>query len=324
MAHLSIFFSFVGAHGMIGKGIMLEEATRVPMIMSFPGQIPANVTVKEPVGHMGIFATIMDYLGVSHLDKSDGKTLRRYIEQTSWNGDGYDDRIIVSELEKRIPLSANELSGKLGDIPNLMIRKGDWKLILPKNSESPVVNMMYRLDEDPYEENNLLGSKGQSASDLEIGKAEYLKILLIEWMERMDGPDKLYSDNKYNLGEGSGDIGEIRQRRDWKTVNYWQSDTSLSFGRPVLVDGEYKRNEFLYFGRTNSGTTTIASITVAGPDASYFTVSPGSATLGQNESVKITVSFVSDEEVSIASLDAKIEVQNSVNGVRTIPIVGEF
>lgn len=119
----------------IGKGIMLEEATRVPLIVSFPGQIPAGRIVKEPVSHIDLFATIMDYTGASTLHRSDGTSLRRYIEKRSWN-ERYDERVAVVELDKRIPINDNKFSGRLGDIPNLMIRSGNYKLALPKNAES--------------------------------------------------------------------------------------------------------------------------------------------------------------------------------------------
>ena len=52
---------------------------------------------------------------------------------------------------------------------------------------------------DPGEVNNLLGLNGPSASHVTVGKAEHLKALLVEWMKRMDGDEKFYSDNKYHL-----------------------------------------------------------------------------------------------------------------------------
>lgn len=300
---------------------MLEEASRVPLIMSFPGQMPAGKIVNEVVGHMDIYATIMDYLGVSNLDESDGSSLRRYIDDESWN-ENFQEDIVVVELEKRIPLAANRLTGSLGNIPNFMIRKGDIKLILPKNSESLVTDMMYDLSKDPYETNNLLGRRIDQVDDSIIGQAEYLKILLQEWMVRMDGPKKYYSDNKYNLFEGSGDIAEIRQRRTWKRLDLWQSHQSLDFGKPVLVDAKWRRNEYLYFGRTTEGTTVIQSIVVKGNDAEYFTVSPTQASLSQNEHVRVKVAFESDTEFDISSVKAWVEVQTNLGNNLVIRING--
>lgn len=47
----------LGAHGRVGKGNLFEEAIRVPMVMSFPGEIPAGRVVNQPVTHIDVFAT---------------------------------------------------------------------------------------------------------------------------------------------------------------------------------------------------------------------------------------------------------------------------
>jgi len=135
----------LGAHGMRNKFNMLEEATRVPMIMSMPGRMPANTFVKEPVSQIDIFATLLDYLQASEYDDSDGKSLRRFIEKKSWN-EFYDERTVVVELDNRFPImNANAYDGDLGGIPNFMIRKGNYKLILPRRANSDVIDMMYNL-----------------------------------------------------------------------------------------------------------------------------------------------------------------------------------
>jgi arylsulfatase A-like enzyme len=47
----------LGAHELRGKGNLYEEATHVPLIMSFPGEIPSVKVVSEPVSHLDVFAT---------------------------------------------------------------------------------------------------------------------------------------------------------------------------------------------------------------------------------------------------------------------------
>jgi len=75
---------------------------------------------------------------------SDGKSLRRHIEGTSFN-QFYDESAVVCELDERIPKSAVEFDKEVGGIPNFMVRKGPWKLMLPKLRDSPVIDMMYHL-----------------------------------------------------------------------------------------------------------------------------------------------------------------------------------
>jgi len=112
-------------------------------------------------------------------DRSDGESLRRHIDRQDYNKN-YDDGAIVAEVEK----VGKALRGKSGTIPNFMIRHKKYKLIMPKTANSKVIDMLYHLGRDPSEERNLLGKNGQSASDRAVGKAEHLRILLIDWMDR--------------------------------------------------------------------------------------------------------------------------------------------
>ena len=119
----------------------------MPMVMRFPDRIAAGKVVTEPVSQIDIFSTIMDYLQVpSQYDPSDGKSLRRYIEQQSFN-EFYDERTAIVELDNRLPVrnGNNEYEGSLGGIPNLMIRHRNFKLIVPRRASSNVIDMMYNL-----------------------------------------------------------------------------------------------------------------------------------------------------------------------------------
>lgn len=96
--------------------------------------MPAGAVVKQPVSHLDVFSTILDYMGASQYDNSDGRSLRRFVENTSFN-QFYDEASVVVELDDRWPTGNYQLSGELGAIPNFLIRNGQWKLILPKVSK---------------------------------------------------------------------------------------------------------------------------------------------------------------------------------------------
>jgi hypothetical protein len=68
----------------------------------------------------------------------------------------------------------------------LMIHKGPYKLMLHKMASSNRLDMMVNLTADPFELNNLVGEKGMSGDDDFLSKAEHLRCLLLEWMERMN------------------------------------------------------------------------------------------------------------------------------------------
>jgi arylsulfatase A-like enzyme len=128
----------MGSHGMHGKGVFYEEATRVPLILFNRAHFPPSAegrVVKVPVSHLDVHATILDYLDASTYDVGDGSSLRRFIENTSYN-QLYDESVVVSELDGQFPASDTKLSGRLGKRTAFMVRKGSYKLILPRLATS--------------------------------------------------------------------------------------------------------------------------------------------------------------------------------------------
>lgn len=312
----------LGAHAMRGKSNMLEEAVRVPLVMAFPGQIQPGSTYNGSVGLIDLFSTIMDYAGASEYDQSDGLSLRRFIDGTSYNAE-YDEGVVVSELNERYPVSNGKgWTGFLGEEPNFLVRQGDYKLIITKKANSSNIDMMYDLVNDPYEMKNLIGKRGYKAPLQVIGKAEHLKALLVEWMVRNNGGSAgYYSKNKYNGHEGRGDITEITDRRTWRSVGYWQSDYQLVFGAPAFVGGRYVRYEYLYIGRTKPGTLSVTAISIEGPSSRFFSVlGPTEATIKGGDYIQVKIAFNSTENVLISSLSAEIRVNNSQNGVSIVQI----
>ena len=68
----------LGDHGMRAKFKMYEGSAHVPLIMRFPGVIPAGTKVVTPVSHHDIFATILDYTGMK-IPENDGRSLKNLI-----------------------------------------------------------------------------------------------------------------------------------------------------------------------------------------------------------------------------------------------------
>jgi hypothetical protein len=147
-----------------------------------------------------------------------------------------------------------------------------------------------------------------------IGKAEGLKVMLIEWMRRQDSVYRYYSDKKYSYNKTRGDIQEVTTRRTWKGVPFWISETSIQFSPPskTTQQGDYRRNEYFYIGRTLSGVLELQSITVRGPNASYFSVSPTSGKIGRYQSMRIKVSYYSAGERNVTQISAYLDIRTSV------------
>jgi arylsulfatase A-like enzyme len=70
----------LGSHGRRSKNNFYEEASRVPLIISWPAIIESNQTIKDPVSHIDVVSTILDFVGApAGIDESDGRSLRRYL-----------------------------------------------------------------------------------------------------------------------------------------------------------------------------------------------------------------------------------------------------
>jgi arylsulfatase A-like enzyme len=106
-------------------------------------------TVPTTVSQLDLFSTILDYLGApSSLDRSDGSSLRRHIENTSYNK-WYDESVVVAEDDNRIPRTATKMT-KADKYPSIAIRRGKYKLITFQSAESTSIDMLYNLEQDPY------------------------------------------------------------------------------------------------------------------------------------------------------------------------------
>jgi hypothetical protein len=221
-------------------------------MMKFPGTIDPGVVVDDPVSLIDLHTTILDYLHVSGEYESDGRSLRWHVEKRD---DMEEDSYTVAEWSKGKNVDMKSPGyNERRDIyePGFMIRKGDWKLLMPQYKEGGL-DMLYNLTNDPYETENLLGVNGPTASDEVIGKAEHLKALLLQYLARTGHPD----------------LDEMAQRRTWRPLPFWIGDVILRF-RPLLQDGT--RTEWLHFGSTTKSVVALENVFVEGPGAKRYKI----------------------------------------------------
>lgn len=128
------------------------------------------------------------------------------------------------------------------------------------------------------------------------------------------------------MEQGKGDIEEIRNRRTWREVNYWESHKKIQVAVPVKRRGKFRRNEYLYVGRSKLGVLTIDNITITGSDAKFFSIDKTSAKINKNEYMRLKVSYVANHK-SIwrkkCQINAAIEFASNIPemSTHTIPIV---
>ena len=152
----------LGSHGMREKNVFLEESARVPLMIRYPGKIKPG-KIDDYVSTLDLFATIMDYTGVSD-ETRDGRSLRPVIEKK----------------KKRKCVVTEWLYNGIRQ-PSHMIVKDGWKLFFNYSTESKVQPVLFNLKEDPYEMNNLLGKQNPQRNKY-LRKAKKLKAEMLEWL----------------------------------------------------------------------------------------------------------------------------------------------
>jgi len=139
-----------------------EGGHRVPFIASWPKKIKASSESDQLIGHTDIISTVAKILGI----ESGANTM----------GDSYDISSVLMGEDEGNPIRQSIVHHS-GD-GTFAIRKGDWKLILGKDSGgfsksleiegNPVDTdgQLYNLSKDPSEQNNLYTDNPEKIKEL--------------------------------------------------------------------------------------------------------------------------------------------------------------
>jgi arylsulfatase A-like enzyme len=329
----------LGSHGMNEKNNFYEEASRVPLLISYPGVIPTNTRVKDHVGHIDLVATILDFVGAPEMDHSDGSSLRPMLQlDTHRINQNFDQTATFAEWDFRKPniQDLTELDRRIDDRPSFMVRKGPYKLMMQKLHESDELDMMFNLEEDLFERQNLLGKNSMDASTNIIAKAEHMRCLLLDWMERLDGgvsgEEAYYSNPANNYNDGKGDINEILFRQKWRRIGLWTSaqiDDPLVFGAVSWTGSEFIRHEWVYVGTRQEKSYTVVSASITGKDRVFFRIDEETIvgkTLEKNSCESIRVTFRANVWSPTGVLDASLllslsQKDSNAQESRRIPLI---
>jgi arylsulfatase A-like enzyme len=141
--------SLLGDHGLTGKWLMYENSIRVPLIVHDPrpNQLLAK-TRNELVLSLDIPATIVALAGLPVPESMDGKDLMPLVRNESppWRSSFYYEHTYTPEKESNRP-----------PIPRTEgVRGKRWKYVRFPDQE-PVYEQLFDLQNDPLEQNNLIG-----------------------------------------------------------------------------------------------------------------------------------------------------------------------
>ena len=163
---LIIFMSdhgeMLGAHGMREKNVMLEESVRVPLIINYPSKISGR-RIETPVSLINVFPTIMDYAGIKA------------------ESDGYSLRDLANGKTASTDFAVSEWNWEKQEVPNLMIRTKEWKLLISRDKNQKNIDALFDLKNDPQELNNLLFTNRAKYKET----AETLKLKLVDYLVKV-------------------------------------------------------------------------------------------------------------------------------------------
>jgi arylsulfatase len=150
----------LGLHGPPGHVSRLYDSVlRVPLIISWPGQLPEGVVVSDPVSHIDLLPTITDLLNIRDLSMRSGRRLAPLLDSAR-----ADVEIVPIVAETFRPESRKDRKALIAD---------HFKLILtPEDS----LEELYDLSTDPDELHNLVSEDPEKT-------AEFTKILLARLAE---------------------------------------------------------------------------------------------------------------------------------------------
>lgn len=121
-----------------GKGFLYEGGLRLPLMVRWPGHVPAGRVVDTPVINTGWFATLFELAGLKAPTSLDAPSFARLLRGK---------RASAARLFWHFPHYTNQ-----GGRPGGAVRDGDWKYVEHYDSDKPE---LYNLASDPGEKQNV-------------------------------------------------------------------------------------------------------------------------------------------------------------------------
>jgi len=166
------------------KGQVFEGGIRVPAFIHYAG-LRGGKEVSFPFAHIDILPTLAELCHLPIQEDIDGTSMLPALEGK------------IPEMNDR-PLIIRE-TGYMEPCRDMMIRKGDYKLIALGGQENPGFQL-FNLRDDPFEQNDLSESEPGKAGDLkseledwyrEVRHSENLGILPVVVGSRFENPVRL-------------------------------------------------------------------------------------------------------------------------------------
>jgi len=188
IVHTSDHGDLLGAHHLFGKGVMFEQAVRVPWLIKVPGQKPHLVT--PPVSHIDFIPTLIELLDRPKAFQPVGKSLVPLIRGEKMQPDDiFVEWNPYKKREKRLKKGTTlaprpQVEQAISEFTRTVISPDGWKLSLRDQD----LNELYNLNDDPQETRNLYYGGQHSKVIADCGDK------IRRWQESTSDKVKLSSD----------------------------------------------------------------------------------------------------------------------------------
>ncbi len=182
---------FAGEHGMTRKGGLLYDClVRVPLIVSWPGQVPSGAVEESPVNLIDIVPTLLALQGLPLPEAMMGEPLatvtdapRRAATFSEYGAGGTAfteaDLAALGALSEQRGLAAAKatLAWREAEGRRKMVRTADWKYVTDPLGD---LDELYDLKADPFELTNL------AARPEHAERVAQMQRLLLDWALRTE------------------------------------------------------------------------------------------------------------------------------------------
>lgn len=246
-----------------GKGTLYEGGTRVPLMWSWKGRIPAGTTSSAVVGHIDLYPTLVDLLGLARpaQQKWDGVSYATVLKQTG-------------TFDRESFFNYFPHGGSPGRAGGVWVRSGDWKLLrwfgLPADDEAR--HEMYNLKDDLGETKNVAAAQPALVKKL----SAQIDAFLADTGATYPRPNPAYKPAAANVTATSADPLEGWKPRQCEAVVKDGLLTITGTGRPGTI--------FLGHGMAKATGPVDVKLRVRAPTAGEGKIEwlPGGATDSAN------------------------------------------
>ena len=141
----------LGDHELIGHvSHLYEEALRVPLIISWPGQLTESVVINEPVSHIDLLPTLVELLNLEDSQRRSGQSLAALLTNPSQPRDNIE---IIAETFR--PESTRDRK--------TLIKDGFKLIVTPRDAHTE----LYNLQNDQREMTNIASEDTETTSGLD-------------------------------------------------------------------------------------------------------------------------------------------------------------